>query len=406
MPNTIITPQWVLATGAAILQNNCRFAGNVKRFYGSDYVVEGAKVGYTIQYRLPQRYTVGTGTTITPQSVQDTVVPVTLTTQNNVPLSFNVQSLTVEVSMFRDRYIKPALVRLGNQIDQAGLQTCFSATFNFVGTPGTSPSANSTYLSANVLLSNSGCPEEGRKVIINPGMMAAIANANFSLFNPQAKISEAFKTGQFATDVLGFEEWYQDQNVYMNTNGTFVGTPVINGSNQTGTSLSIRGFTSGSTTLNVGDRFTIGSVYAVNPQNYNSTGSLQQFAQQVQVSDTTGTLTATILPSIIASGQYQTVDSLPVDGAAVTINTGLSATANAAQGLAFHEDAYVLAMADLMYPESAVVKERLSDKDTGIAMLLTKGYDVINFVEITRLDVLYGYKVVRPELACAVVGGA
>lgn len=405
MPNTIITPQWVMKTGAAILVNNTKFAGNVTRFYADDFKAEGAKVGYTVQVRLPQRYTVGSSAAVVAQAVQDTVVPVTITSQKNIAISFTSASLTMEVSSYRDRYLKPQIVRLANQIDQDGLSTCYLGTFNTVGTPGTSPTANSTYLSANTLLSNSGCPIDGRKVITNPGMMAAIVNANTAIFNPQAVIAAAFRTGQYATDVLGFEEWYQDQNVAMFTVGTYAGTPRVNGAGQAGTSLALKGFTGSSTTLVAGDHFTIANVNAVNPQNYVSTGSLQQFELTAGVSDVAGNLTATITPSIIVNGQYQTVDSFPADSALITM-VGTSATANCAQGLAFHPDAFVLAMADLLYPESAVVKERMSDKQTGIAMRFIKGYSADTDIEIARMDVLYGWKVIRPELACIVQGGA
>lgn len=405
MPNTIITPQWVMKTGAAILVNNCKFAGNVTRFYADDYQVEGAKVGYTVQVRLPQRYTVGTGAAVTAQAVQDTVVPVTITSQKNIAISFTSASLTMEVTSYRDRYLKPQIVRLANQIDQDGLSTCYLGTYNSVGTPGTSPTANSTYLAANSLLSYSGCPIDGRKVITNPGQMAAIVNANTAIFNPQAIIAAAFKTGRYAADVLGFEEWYQDQNVAMATIGTFAGSPKINGANQTGSTLLVNNWTASSTTLVAGDHFTIDNVNAVNPQNYASTGSKQQFVLTAGATEAAGAITLQISPSIIATGQYQTVDALPANGANVNM-LGTTATANCAQGLAFHPDAYVLAMADLLYPESAVVKERMSDKQTGIAMRFIKGYSADTDIEIARMDVLYGWKVIRPELACIIQGGA
>lgn len=405
MPNSVITPQWVTNETARLLLNNCKFAPNVTRWYGDDFKAGGAKVGYTVQCRLPQQYQVNKGQVAVIASVQDTVTPVTITDQANVAIAFGTAQTTMEVSMYRQRYIMPAVEALANQLDVDGLARMYQSTFNSVGTPGTSPTANSTYLAAKTLLTNSGCPMDNRKVIINPGMMAAIVNANTGLFNPARTVSDAFKAGAYYEDVLGFTEWWETQNIAMATIGTYAGSPVVNGSNQTGNSLTIRGFTPGTTTLVIGDIFTIGSVFAANNMNDASTGSLQQFTLVAGAADAAGLLTATISPPIITQGAYTTVSALPVDGAAITI-VGTSATANAAQGLAFHPEFCVLAFADLEFFESAVVKARISSKQFNVAARFQKGADIINDIEVARVDFLYGYANVRPQLACRIQGGA
>lgn len=405
MPNSVITPQWVTNETARLLLNNCKFATNVTRWYGDEFQKSGAKVGYTVQARLPQRYQVNKGQVAVIQSVQDTVTPVTITDQANVAIAFGTAQTTMEVSMYRARYIMPAVEALATQLDVDGLSRMYQSTFNSVGTPGTSPTANSTYLAAKTLLTNSGCPMDNRKVLINPGMMAAIVNANTGVFNPARTISEAFKTGAYYEDVLGFSEWWESSNVAMATIATYAGTPVVNGTNQTGTTLSIRGFTPSSTTLTTGTIFTVGSVFAVNPANYASTGGLQQFTVMADASDAAGVVSVTISPAMISQGAYATINALVVDGATITI-VGSSATANAAQGLAFHQDAFVLAWADLEYFESAVVKARIQSKQYQVAARFQKGADIINDVEVARLDFLYGYANIRPQLACRIQGGA
>lgn len=405
MSNTIITPQWVTNETARLLLNICKFATSTTRWYGDDFKAGGAKVGYTVQARLPWRVQVNKGQVAVLASVQDVVTPVTITDQANVAIAFGSAQTTMEVAMYRSRYIMPCIEALATQLDFDGLSRMYAATFNSVGTPGTSPTANSTYLAAKTLLTNSGCPMEGRKIIINSGMMAAIVNANTGVFNPGRVIGEAFRSGAYYEDVLGFAEWWESQNVAMATIGTYAGSPVVNGSGQTGTSLLIRSFTGASANLVVGDLFTIANVFAVNAANYQSTGSLQQFRVTQAVSDVAGALTATIEPAMIAAGAYATINALPVDGAAITM-VGVSATANAAQGLAFHQEAYVLAFADLEFFESAVVKSRIQSKQYNIAGRFQKGSDIINDVEVARLDFLYGYACIRPQLACRIQGGA
>ena len=70
--------------------------------------------------------------------------------------------------------------------------------------------------------------------------------------------------------------------------------------------------------------------------------------------------------------------------------------------LAFHRDAFTLATVPFTLPETAPVKEQLSAD--GITMTLTGGWDVTNYREIYRLDILYGVKTIRPEWACRILG--
>ena len=38
----------------------------------------------------------------------------------------------------------------------------------------------------------------------------------------------------------------------------------------------------------------------------------------------------------------------------------------------------------------------------GVSMRLLKGFDIINDIQISRFDVLYGYQIIRPQLASRV----
>lgn len=413
--NSFITPTWVLREVARILVNNLKFAANVDRSYDDKYKVGGAKVGYTVSARLPQRFRTTKGQAFQAQAINDQVVPVSLTDQANVGTSFSTADATMIVEDVRKRYVNPAAEQLANTIDFDGLSRCYLDVYNSVGTPGTTPSSNLTYLTAGVVLTNGACPIDGRVTVVDPLAMATISNANVAIFNPQSVISESFRSGMFARNVLGIDEWYQSQNVARHTTGAFTSaTPLVNGANQTGTSLITDGWASGASTLNKGDVIQIAGVYAANPQNYSSTGRLQDFVVTQTISDTTGAMTISISPSIIpatSGSALATVTASPADDAKIfvlgsTITTGagaLTATVSP-QSLVYHPEAFILAMADLDGELDGATVARVAPKALNVSLRYVRQYSAQTDQKMARIDCLYGWKTFRPEMACRVWG--
>ena len=89
MPNTLITPSWVMKEVTRLLVNNLKFASAVNRDYDNQYVQGGAKVGYTVNARLPQQYIFSKGQAVTATGVTDRIVPIKLTDQANVSIEFS-----------------------------------------------------------------------------------------------------------------------------------------------------------------------------------------------------------------------------------------------------------------------------------------------------------------------------
>jgi hypothetical protein len=96
---------------------------------------------------------------------------------------------------------------------------------------------------------------------------------------------------------------------------------------------------------------------------------------------------------------FQTVTASPADGASITVLG--SASTVSPQGLAFHRNAFALGMADLEMPPG-VRGSRVTDDELGISMRVVEGYSIIEDIHIVRIDVLYGYAVVYPELCCRI----
>ena len=411
MANTIVTPSWVTKETARGYVNNLKFVACINKEYSDSYIQSGAKVGNTVNVRMPVRFTATHGQAFQQQNIFESTVPVTLNDQVNVGMGWSSAQATTEIDMVRDRYVKPAADSLANAVDVSAFSTVFLDVWNSVGTPGTTPSTTITYLQALTKLIDQSAPTKGICAVLDPLAMTTIANTAAALFNPSATQSENYRDGMFGRRQLGIDEWYYDQNVQSYTTGTFTtSTPLVNGASQTGASLITDGWASGATTLNKGDIFTVGGVSSVNPQSYNSTGRLQQFVVTATISDTTGDMTIAISPSIITSGQLQTVSNSPANNAVITV-VGATAAASGTltatgtpQSLVFHPDAFTLASADLSTPSGGAKSSFVRSKQYGISIRWVEQYDILNDQNPSRFDILIGPATLQARLAARVQG--
>ncbi|HNI63483.1 MAG TPA: P22 phage major capsid protein family protein, partial [Agitococcus sp.] len=154
-----------------------------------------------------------------------------------------------------------------------------------------------------------------------------------------------------------------------------------------------------STSLKAGDIITIADVYEVHPETKQSTGKLKKFTVTADVSDTAGAITMTISPAIIAGGAYQNVTARAGDNKAITV-LGTSATAYG-QNIAFHKDAFAFVTADLEVPNGVDMAAR--EVYDGVSMRFVRWFDGDAGEFKSRIDILYGYAPVYPELAVRAV---
>lgn len=400
--NTLLTISLITREALRVLENNLTFTKLVNRQYDDRFGVEGAKIGTTLNVRKPPRYLGRVGQAIQIENATETSVPVTLNTQRGVDIQFSSQDLALSIDDFSDRFIKPAIASIANAIDNDGLSQ-YTAIWNAVGTPGTTPNTLLTYLNAGVLLNNNATPLDGeRYLVISAQMQATIVDALKGLFQASSQIAEQYRKGEMGLSI-GFE-WYMDQNVNTFTTGAQGGVPKVSNAGQTGSTLATQGWTaSANPRLGVGDIFTIAGVNMVNPQNRNSVAALQQFVVTAAFSSAAdGTGNISISPPITPAGAFQTVDSSPAGGAVITV-LGAAST-QSPQGLAFHKDWLTLACADLPLPGGVDMAARVADRQLGMSIRLVRAYNISTDQFPCRLDILYGWAPLRPETACRVCG--
>jgi len=409
--NTLATPTWVMKEVARGFTNEVKFLANVNRTYDDQYKQAGARVGNTVQARLPQRFTATDGQALQLQSLYDQTVPITLTNQKNVAFGYSSAQASTELDNIRTRYTQPGAETLANAADVLAYNQVVRDVYSSVGTPGTTPSATLTYLQAGVKLTDLATPMDGRVAVLDPMAMVTLANASSTLFNPSAVISENYRKGQFGREQLGVTAWYQDPNRLSHTTGSYTtSTPLVNGGSQTGSSLITDGWASGAATLNKGDVFTIAGVNTVNPLSYASTGRLQQFVVTATITSTGGDMTIAISPSIITSGQLQTVDASPANNAVITVlgataaASGTLAATASPQSLVYHPDAFAFVMADLFEPDAGCKATRVRSKALGFSLRMVEQYQIGSDQNPSRLDMLIGAATIQARLAARVWG--
>jgi len=412
MANNLLTISKITNEALMVLENELTFTSEVDRNYDDQFAVVGAKIGNTVNVRRPGRFIGTTGPALNVEDFNESSVPVTLSTQFHVDTQFTSADLALSLDMFSDRVLKPAVAAIANKIDRDGLVMAKNNTANIVGTAGTPPTGLITYLTAAAYLDAEGAPRDGRRsCIVEPFTSATIVDSLKGLFVPQEAIGEQYRKGLMGRDSAGMN-WKMDQNVVSQTFGSS-STSVLSCNTSTATGFLTSGWAQTSTialsattavgNLNVGDVIQIANVYAVNPQNRQAYGSnkLRNFVVTAAATvATSSTTSVTVSPAVITAGQFQNVSVTSPGASTVTPfnNTGTVSP----QNIIMHRNAFCLAVADLELPEGVHFAGRASDKEIGLSMRVVRQYTINNDSIPTRLDVLYGWAPLYPELACRV----
>jgi len=398
MSNSLLTIDMITRKALEILENNLVLTRTVNRQYDDSFAVEGAKIGSTLRIRLPDRALVTDGAALQVQDDNEQYTTLTVSSQKHIGVNFTTAELTMQLDDFAERVLKPRISQLAASID-ADVANSFKYIGNSVGTPGTTPATSLVLLQAQQKLNENAAVMSPRYATVNPAANAALIEGMKGLFNPVSAISKQFKNGLFGEGILGYDELNMSQSVKQFTTGSRAGTVTVSTSvtSEGSTTVVLTGL--GSTTIKAGDVFTIANVYAVNPQTRESTGSLYQF---VALADVTASTTATVtVPAMYSASQaLATVDALPVASAGVTF-LGAAST-QYPQNLIYHKDAIAFATADLLLPQGVDMASR--QVHNGISLRVVRQYDINNDRLPCRIDVLYGYSVIRPQMAVRLWG--
>lgn len=390
MANNILTPDQITREAQRILHQKLQFVGNINRQYDDSFANEGAKIGSSLRVRLPNQYTVRDGASLSTQDTTENQETITVSTQKGVDTTFSSQELTMSIDGFSARIIEPAMAVLAAAIENDAI-SMYKDVYNQVSNIGSSATYANVLNVRKKLVDNLAPMDRNVAMLLNTTDNVDLVDALKGLFNDRSELNKQFREGLIGSG-QGFN-YFETTHLGNHTTGTAAASSgyLVNGASQTGASLTVD---TGTNTFLKGDIITIAGVNRVHPETKVDTGELQQF---VVTADSGASATSlSISPSITTSGGGQNVSGSPADNAAITKVGGASAVHGISMG--FHRDAFALASADLIMPKGTDMASR--QVYDGISMRLVRDYDISDDTLPARLDVLYGYKTIRGQLAC------
>lgn len=386
MSNTLLTPTMVTRKALMILHQKLNFVGSINRQYDDSFAKSGAKIGDSLKIRMPNQYTVRSGAVIQTQDTAEDSVTLQVATQKGVDVNFTSDDLTLDIDDFSQRILDPAMAVLAANIE-ADAMSMYKDVFNS-NWNGTAAFTYNKLLDGRVLLQRALTPPDSRTANLNPLDMADLVKDTKTLFNDQREVSRQYKEGYMGRAAgLDFVEntmWPSHVrgdalNYVINTS-----TGITSGT----ATLTVSG---GSGTFKKGDVITLQGVTSVHPETKVDTGVAQQF---VVTAD--GTTSISVSPTPYTSGAKQNI-TIASAGSGKNVTPAGTASTAVGTSLAYHKDAFTFATADLVMPKGVDFAAR--EVLDGISMRIVRQYDITNDKFPCRLDVLYGYKTLRPQLA-------
>lgn len=395
--NTVLTPTAVTREALRILHQKLNFVGSINRQYDDSFAKEGAKIGDSLKVRLPNEYTVRSGATLSAQATSETSTTLQVATQKGVDIQFTSAELTLSIDDFSQRILQPAMSVLAATIEADALSMALDV-YNNVNNIGSAITFNKVMGSRKVLNDNLAPSDDNRTILLNTQDNVDLVDGLKGLFQDSTAISKQYRDG--AMGKTGGFDFFENTLLNNQTTGSAAATTgyTVNGAVTTNGSAAMTVQT-GSTTFKKGDIFTVAGCNRVHPETKADTGTLQQFVVTADYAGGAGSVT--FAPAIYTSTGRQNVTAggLPNSGAIVKIG---AANGIYKPSLAYHKDAFAFATADLIDVSKygAWGSRQVMD---GISMRIARQYDINYDTLPCRLDVLYGYKTLRAQLAARIL---
>jgi len=379
-----------------ILHQKLNFVGNINRQYDDQYAKSGAKIGDTLGIRLPNQYTVRTGKTLSTQDTTETKVPLTVATQKGVDINFSSAELTLSLDDFSQRILEPAMAVLAANIE-ADAMSMLLDVYNVVDNIGNALTLNKLLTGRKILNDCLAPLDNNRSCLLNTQDNVDLVDALKGLFQDSTAIAKQYKEGKMGR-TAGFD-FYENTLIPSQLTGTAASATgyTVNGAVTTNGASSVV-LATGSTTFKKGDVITFAGCNRVHPETKLDTGVPQQFVVTADFAGGAGTLS--ISPAIYTSGGMQNVTASGIPNSAAVTKVG-GASAIYKPSMVFHQDAFAFATADLIMPKGVDFSSR--EVYDGISMRIVRAYDINNDNLPCRIDVLYGYKTLRAQLACRIL---
>lgn len=388
MSSTILTDLKITRESIRLLHQKCNFVGSIDRQYDDSFARTGAKIGDTLKVRMPNEYTVTTGKTLDVQDTVETNQTLTVSTQRGVHTTFSSAELALSLDDFSKRILDPAMSRLAAAIETDAMSMALNVNSAIYG----STASYSDVLAGRVMMQRHLAPTNDRVANLCSQDMADVVDGTKALFNDQSQIGKQYREGYMGR-AAGYD--FMENTLWPGfTTGSEDAAYVVNTSTGITSGSATVAVTAGTGTLVAGDVLTIAGVFSVHPESKGSTGVLQQFVVTAAYAGGAGNIT--VSPTPVTSGATQNVTIVSAGASKAVVVAGTASTAYTTS-LLYQKEAFTFATADLPLPEGVHMARR--EVVDGISMRLVRDYDINNDMFPCRIEVLYGYKTLRPGFA-------
>jgi hypothetical protein len=414
MSNTLSVIDMVAREALRIAHEKLTFLGTINRNYDDQYAKSGAKIGDSLRVRNPNQYTRRQGSRVmNVQDQKESTQTITASTQDGVDMKFNSAELALSIDELSRRYIEPATSVLVSGIEGDVLVDVTKSVGNLTGTPGTLVGASgdiSAITNARAKLNQALAPKSDRSVQFDSVTMGSIVNGCKTLFHDSTQLKEAFREGFYSRNAMA--DWYENEKTYTHTNGSDADvawavddtTRLAAADADSNTPLTVLNFDAmGTAGPSVGTVFTIAGLYDAHPETKQKYSHLKQLTVTAvgTISGNQGDITFS--PAIYVAGPKQ--NAWTATGAAAELEDDATVMVGSASGvyrqnLMYHRDAFCFVTADLPLMDDAIRCVRRSQD--GLSIRVWQGSDIRNDEMLLRLDILYGWKALRPEWACRI----
>jgi hypothetical protein len=416
--NTLSVIDMVTRESLRIAHEKMTFLGTIDRSYDSSFAKTGGKIGDSLRIRMPNQYTRRRGSRVMDvQDQKEATQLVTVAIQDGVDMKFNSAELSLSIDELSQRYIEPAVSVLVAGIEGDVLTGVSKDVYQVTGTAGTVVGSSSGDISAitdaRAKLNQQLAPKDGNRAIqFDSVTMGAIVNGNKALFHDGGQIKEAFREGFISRNAMA--DWYENEKTYTHTNGSDADVAwAVDDVDSTAQLAAADADASGNTPLtamnfdamgtagpSVGSVFTISGLFDCHPETKQKYAHLKQLVVTAVGTVASNQATITFSPPIYIKGPKQ--NAYTATGAAAELENDTTVLFGAASGiyrqnLMYHKDAFTFVTADLPLMDDAIkCVRRVQD---GLSIRVWQGSDIRNDELLLRMDILYGYKTLRPEWA-------
>lgn len=389
--NQLLTTDMIADRALMRFSEALSFIKTIPRTYDSSFKTGAPAIGDTLRVPVPQHAVIVSGRVAQPAPLETIIREVKIVDQLNFSVQYTSSELALDIEEFDKRYLSQQVADMAVTVEANVQRLAALSIPNQTGPGATAQWTQLAYANiARKYIMDNGAGPSTMKMLMNTAAETTLIPALAGLFNSQKQLDTQYEDGVMGR-ASGFD-WNCSTVTPIFTNGAGTGY-LVAGANQSGSSINVD---TGTGALPQGTIITFTGVNAVHPQTKVNLGYLRQFVVTQDYVGGTGALQ--IYPALTVTGSEKNVTVSPADNAPITVDQAAASVSGIS--MAYRPEAFSFVTVDL--PELAGWKTSRRQFD-GVSMRVTEGSSLVNDMNLTRFDIMYGFGALRPEWASRIV---